>query len=93
MAWLAFFADNYKLFNDKAGFAPAQEGVEGDPFYAGIAAYTKNFEPAWDTIWIANTKAGQAAALPFNWSGVKPMGSGDAQAAADASQKDWDAGK
>lgn len=93
MAWLAFFADNYKLFNDKAGFAPAQEGVEGDPFYAGIAAYTKNFEPAWDTIWIANTKAGQAAALPFNWSGVKPIGSGDAQAAADASQKDWDAGK
>lgn len=93
MAWLAFFADNYKLFNDEAGFAPSQEGVEGDPFYAEIATYTKQFEPAWDTIWIANTKAGQAAALPFNWSAVKPMGSMDAQAAADASQKDWEAGK
>ncbi len=93
MAWMSFFADNYKLFNDKAGFAPAQEGVEGDPFYAEIAQYTKTFEPAWDTIWIANTKAGQAASQPFNWSGVKPMGSSDAQGAADAAQKDWAAGK
>lgn len=93
MAWLAFFADNYKLFNDKAGFAPAQEGVAGDPFYAEIAQYTKTFEPAWDTIWIPNTKAGQAAALPFNWNAVKPMGSQDAQGAADAAQKDWDAGR
>ena len=25
MAWLAFFADNYKLFNDKAGFAPPRK--------------------------------------------------------------------
>lgn len=93
MAWLAFFADNYKLFNDKAGFAPSQEGVEGDKFYADIAQYTKNFEPAWDTVWIPNTKAGQAAALPFNWSAVKPMGSMDSQGAADAAQKDWEAGK
>ena len=93
LAWLAMFADNYKLFNDKAGFAPAQQGVEGDPFYADIAKNTANFEPAWDTIWIANTKAGQAAAQPFNWSGVKPMGSSDAQGAADAAQKDWEAGK
>ena len=93
MAWLSFFADNYKLFNDKAGFAPSQEGIEGDPFYTEIAPFTKNFEPAWDTIWIANTKAGQAAALPFNWNAVKPMGSMDAQGAADAAQKDWEAGK
>lgn len=93
MAWLAGFADNYKLFNDKAGFAPSQEGVAGDPFYEGIAQYTKTFEPAWDTIWIPNTKAGQAAALPFNWNAVKPMGSMDARGAADAAQKDWDAGR
>ncbi|MCW3159113.1 ABC transporter substrate-binding protein [Micropruina sonneratiae] len=93
LAWLSFFADNYKLFNDKAGFAPSQEGVEGDPFYTEIAPYTKNFEPAWDTIWIANTSAGQAAALPFNWNAVKPMGSMDAQGAAGAAQKDWDAAK
>ncbi len=33
MAWLQSFADNYKLFNDKAGFAPSQQGVDGDPFY------------------------------------------------------------
>ena len=93
MAWLAFFSDNYKLFNDKAGFAPAQEGVAGDPFYAGIAQYTKTFEPAWDTVWIPNTKAGQAASLPFNWPGVKPMGESDAKGAADEAQKDWEAGK
>jgi raffinose/stachyose/melibiose transport system substrate-binding protein len=93
MAWLSFFADNYKLFNDKAGFAPSQQGVAGDPFYTDIEKYTKNFQPAWDTIWIANTKAGQAASLPFNWAGVKPMGQGDAKAAADASEKDWEAGK
>ncbi len=30
----------------------------------------RTFEPAWDTIWIANTKAGQAAARPFNWEAV-----------------------
>jgi len=93
MAWLAAFADNYKVFNEKAGFAPAQTGVEGDPFYTEIEKYTKNFEPAWDTIWIANTKAGPAAALPFNWTGLKPMGQSDAQAAAAAAQKDWEAGK
>lgn len=93
MAWLAAFADNYKVFNEKAGFAPAQIGVEGDPFYTEIKKYTENFEPAWDTIWIPNTKAGQAAALPFNWTGLKPMGQSDAQAAAVAAQKDWEAGK
>ena len=93
MAWLQVFADNYSLFNDQAGFAPAETGVTGDPFYSGIASYTKTFQPAWDTIWIPNTKAGQAAALPFNWTAVTPMGSSDAQAAADAAEKDWEAGK
>ncbi|WP_232549848.1 ABC transporter substrate-binding protein [Propioniciclava soli] len=93
MAWMAFFADNYELFNDEAGFAPSQPGVASDEFYTGIEQYTETFEPAWDTIWIANTSAGQAAALPFNWQGIQPMGAGDAQAAADAAQRDWDAAK
>ncbi len=93
MAWLQVFADNYSLFNNQAGFAPAESGVSGDAFYTGIASYTKTFQPAWDTIWIPNTKAGQAAALPFNWTAVTPMGSSDAQAAADAAEKDWEAGK
>jgi len=93
MAWLQVFADNYSAFNNQAGFAPSQSGVAGDAFYTDIASYTKNFQPAWDTIWIPNTKAGQAAALPFNWTAVTPMGSSDAQAAADAAEKDWEAGK
>ena len=93
MAWLQVFADSYSLFNTQAGFAPAQTGVTGDAFYTDIAAYTKDFQPAWDTIWIPNTKAGQAAARPFNWAAVTPMGSSDAQAAADAAEKDWEAGK
>jgi raffinose/stachyose/melibiose transport system substrate-binding protein len=92
MAYLDFFANNYALFNDKAGFAPAEPDVKGDAFYTGIAKYTSQFEPAWDTIWIANTKAGPNAQLPFNWAGIKPMGGGDYKAAADASQKDWQAG-
>ena len=93
MAWLQVFADNYSLFNAQAGFAPSQTGATGDPFYTDIASYTKTFQPAWDTIWIPNTKAGQAAARPFNWEAVTPMGSSDAQAAADAAEKDWEAGK
>lgn len=93
MAWLQVFSDNYADFNKQAGFAPSQAGVAGDPFYTDVASYTKTFQPAWDTIWIPNTKAGQAAALPFNWTAVKPMGSSDAQAAADAAEKDWEAGK
>jgi raffinose/stachyose/melibiose transport system substrate-binding protein len=92
MAYLDFFANNYSLFNDKAGFAPAEPDVKGDAFYTDIAKYTSQFEPAWDTIWIANTKAGPNAQLPFNWGGIKPMGGGDYKAAADASQKDWQAG-
>lgn len=93
LAWLAYLADNYKTFNDQAGFAPAEQGVTGNAFYSGISTYTANFEPAWDTIWIPNTKAGAAAQVPFNWAGLKPMGTQDAQGAAQASEKDWEAGK
>jgi raffinose/stachyose/melibiose transport system substrate-binding protein len=90
--YLSFFSDNYQLFDDKAGFAPSVIAAKSNPFYAEIAKYTSTFEPAWDTLWIADTKAGPAAQLPFNWAGIAPMGSSDAQGAADASQKDWQAG-
>ncbi|KHK96052.1 hypothetical protein LK09_17030 [Microbacterium mangrovi] len=90
--WLDFFTKNYHLFNDKAGFAPAVQGASSDPFYASIQPYTKTFLPAWDTIWITNAKAGPAASVPWNWAGISPMGSSDAKGAADAAQKDWQAG-
>lgn len=90
--WLDFFTQNYKLFNDQAGFAPSVQGDQSNAFYASIAPYTKTFLPAWDTIWITNAKAGPAASVPFNWSGIAPMGSADARGAADAAQKDWEAG-
>ncbi|MGN6445726.1 ABC transporter substrate-binding protein [Amnibacterium sp.] len=90
--WLDFFTKNYKLFNDQAGFAPAVQGATSDPFYTSIQPYTKTFLPAWDTIWITNTKAGPAASVPFNWAGIAPMGNADAQGAADAAQHDWQAG-
>jgi raffinose/stachyose/melibiose transport system substrate-binding protein len=90
--YLDFFTNNYQLFDDQAGFAPSVVGAKSNPFYAQIAQYTSTFEPAWDTVWIPNTKAGPAAQNPFNWAGIKPMGSADAQGAAEASQKDWQAG-
>ena len=90
--YLSFFSNNYQLFDDKAGFAPSVVAAKSNPFYAEIAKYTSTFEPAWDTLWIADTKAGPAAQLPFNWAGIAPMGSSDAQGAANASQKDWQAG-
>jgi raffinose/stachyose/melibiose transport system substrate-binding protein len=90
--YLSFFTDNYQLFDDQAGFAPSVTGAKSNPFYTDIAQYTSTFQPAWDTIWIPNTKAGPAAQNPFNWAGIAPMGKSDAQGAADASQKDWQAG-
>lgn len=92
VAWLDFFAKNYALFDDQAGFAPAVTGAKSNAFYTSIADSTATFMPAWDTVWIANTKAGPAASVPFNWAGLAPMGSADAAGAAAAAQKDWTAG-
>lgn len=92
VAWMDFFTKNYALFNDQAGFAPAVAAAKSNPFYSSISASTATFAPAWDTIWIANTKAGPAASVPFNWAGLAPMGPGTAEAAAQAAQKDWTAG-
>lgn len=90
--YLSFFSKNYQLFDKQAGFAPSVVGAKSNPFYSEIAKYTSTFEPAWDTVWIPDTKAGPAAQLPFNWAGIAPMGSSGATQAADASQKDWQAG-
>ncbi|MBM7797467.1 raffinose/stachyose/melibiose transport system substrate-binding protein [Microlunatus panaciterrae] len=94
LAYLAFFSEpeNYKLFLKEAGFAPSQPNIELTPFYNSIAPYTKTFQPAWDTIWIANTKAGAKAQFPFNYSGIAPLGSQTPEKAAAASQADWAAG-
>ena len=95
LTWLDTFSqkENYQLFLDEAGFAPAEPGIEAGEFYKGVEPYMATFEPAWDTIWIVNQKAGAAAQRPFNWEGLAPMGKLDAKGAADAAQKDWEAGK
>lgn len=92
VAWMDFFTKHYNLFDDQAGFAPSVQGAQSNAFYSSVAQYTKQFEPAWDTIWIANTKAGPNASVPFNWAGISPMGGSDASGAAQAAQKDWSAG-
>jgi raffinose/stachyose/melibiose transport system substrate-binding protein len=92
VSWMDFFTKNYAMFDDQAGFAPSVTGAKSNDFYTSIADATAQFQPAWDTIWIVNTKAGPAASVPFNWAGVSPMGSQDAAAAAGAAQNDWAAG-
>ena len=91
-AWMDFFTKHYALFDDQAGFAPAVQGAQSNAFYSSVEKYTTQFEPTWDTIWIANTKAGPNASVPFNWAGISPMGGADAAGAAQAAQKDWSAG-
>ncbi|GAA1883902.1 hypothetical protein GCM10009814_12640 [Lapillicoccus jejuensis] len=92
VAWMDFFTKHYDLFDDQAGFAPAVQGAKSNAFYSGVEKYTQQFQAAWDTIWIANTKAGPNATVPFNWAGISPMGGADAAGAAQAAQKDWSAG-
>ncbi len=94
LAYLSFFSQpaNYKLFLQKAGFAPSEQNIQLSPFYTSIASYTKTFQPAWDTIWIANTKAGAKAQFPFDYTDITPLGSMTPQQAAAASQADWAAG-
>ena len=94
LAYLKFFSDpkNYATFVKISGTAPAEPNIPASDFLKGIAPYTSTFSPAWDTIWIANSKAGQTATFPFNYTGVAPLGSGTASQAAAASEKDWKAG-
>jgi len=95
LAWLDTFSqpENYGVFLSTAGFAPSEPGVPAGTFYDDIAQYTTTFQPAWDTIWFPNQQAGQAAQWPFSWDAEAPMGTLDPQAAADAAESAWEAGK
>lgn len=91
LAWMTFFSDpvNYKTFSGLSGFSSSEPGVPAGAFLDSIGAYTKTFQPAWDQIWTASNKAGQAAVFPFDYPDLKPLGTKDAQGAAQAAQKDW----
>lgn len=91
LAWFEFFSDpaNYASFVETSGFSPAQQDVATSEFLKSISSYTETFQPAWDTIWIANNNAGQDAVYPFNYPAIAPLGSSDAKAAAEAAQTAW----
>ena len=94
LAYLSFFSQpaNYATYVKLSGTAPAEPNIPASPFLKGISQYTGTFSPAWDTIWIANSKSGAAASFPFNYPGIAPLGSQNVTAAAQASEKDWLAG-
>ena len=94
LAYLKFFSDpaNYETFVKLAGFAPSQPNITASPFLTSIKDYTSTFSPAWDTIWVANSKAGPKATFPFNYPGIAPLGSGTAAQATTDAQADWAAG-
>lgn len=94
MAYLEFFSDPevYSGFVATTGFAPAQPNIDASPFLQEIEPYTAEFAPAWDTIWMGNQDAGQAATFPFNYPGIAPLGKGTAKEAAAEAEKDWAAG-
>jgi raffinose/stachyose/melibiose transport system substrate-binding protein len=94
LAYLSFFSQpqNYATYVKLSGTAPAEPNIPAGSFLTSIAKYTGTFSPAWDTIWIANSKSGAAASFPFNYPGIAPLGSGTAASAAQAAEKDWLAG-
>lgn len=93
LAWLDFFSqpENYAVFVEAAGYAPAQPDIDTSEFLNSIAQYTTEFHFAWDQIWIANNDAGQDAVFPFNYTAITPMGSMTAEKAAEAAQAAWSA--
>lgn len=93
LAWMEFFSDpkNYAGFVETSGFSSAQPDIAASEFLTSIADYTKTFEPAWDTLWIANNRAGQDAVYPFNYAALTPLGSKTAQQAADDAATAWTA--
>ena len=94
LAYLSFFSSpkNYAKYVKMSGTAPAEPNIPASAFLTGISQYTKTFSPAWDTVWIPNSKAGASATFPFNYAGLSPLGSDSVTTAAAASQKDWLAG-
>ncbi|MCS4277444.1 raffinose/stachyose/melibiose transport system substrate-binding protein [Mycetocola sp. BIGb0189] len=93
LAWLEYFSEknNYTTFVEKSGFSPTQPDITATPFLDSIAKYTTTFQPAWDTLWVANNKAGQDAVYPFNYPALTPLGSSDATKAAQSAQAAWKA--
>jgi raffinose/stachyose/melibiose transport system substrate-binding protein len=94
LAYLDFFSQpaNYTQFVKLAGFASAEPGIATSDFLKSLDGYTKTFSPAWDTIFVSNPKAGNAATFPFNYVAVAPLGGSTSGEAAAQSQKDWAAG-
>lgn len=93
LAYLDFFTQpkNYQTFVKKSGFAAAEANIPASKFLNSISQYTKSFSPAWDTIFIANPKAGSKATYPFDYSDLKPLGKDTPSQAAAQSEKDWSA--
>ncbi len=93
LAYLDFFTQpqNYKTFVRLSGFASAEPNIPASAFLNSISRYTKTFSPAWDTVFIANPKAGSKAGFPFDYVDVAPVGGDTPQQAAAAAEKDWSA--
>lgn len=91
LAWLEFFSDpaTYTDFVKTSGFSPAQQNITASPFLDSIKESTKTFEPAWDSVWVANNKAGQDAVYPFNYPALSPLGPDGADQAGAAAEKAW----
>lgn len=92
MAWMEFFSEpeNYQAFVETSGFSPSQPDIEVSEFLTSIDSYTSTFQPAWDTLWVANNAAGQDAVYPFNYPALSPLGSDDAEQAAQSAQTAWE---
>lgn len=93
LAWLDYFSqpDVYTQFLATSGFSSAQPDIEQSEFLNSIADYTSTFQPAWDSVWIANSRAGEAAVYPFNYPALAPLGTETAEAAAQAADTAWSA--
>ncbi|AQP47184.1 hypothetical protein BW730_06315 [Tessaracoccus aquimaris] len=94
LAWMDFFSEkeNYQKFLETTGFSSAQPNMATSGFLEEIAPYTGTFETVWGQVWIANNKAGQDAAYPFNYPALAPLGTSTPQQAADAAQQAWGTG-
>lgn len=92
-AWLAFFSESdvYTKFVATSGFSSAQPATEQSDFLNSISGYTSTFQPAWDSVWIANSKAGDDAVFPFNYPAMSPLGTMSAADAAKAAATAWSA--
>ncbi|MDR0592038.1 MAG: extracellular solute-binding protein, partial [Bifidobacteriaceae bacterium] len=91
LAWLDFFSqkENYAKFVNTAGWTASQPGVEQDEFLNSITDYTADFRPVWESFWIANSNAGDAAMFPFNYPALVPLGTQTPAEAAKAAQEAW----